>query len=706
MSSRSLGVQALALVLCSALCGCSIVGLGYRASPKHKTSHQEAERLSELAQLYERQGHPAGAMRLYRQALQADPRSQGARERLMALSSQQAAPPQSPAGSVPSLAPTEMTMLAQKNVASPGAPPASRMPVNSSAVATTASPAPAPEPPTKPIRATTPRSTAAVQPSTTTPATQSSSVVGESASAVAAAAAPILALMSQPTGNLSLRAAPPQPAVVASAPVLTVPETNPAPPVELATPAPTPVTEVEVARPAPIPVTAVEVAAPAPVTPPQLAAPIAQPAVAASEPQPLPVQAVQALPQSAPPVAEGVARIQAPPRITPPVEVQKTQATPQPVAPVPEGVARIVPPVRTAPAVKVEEELLAVAVVKLPPPETAPRIEPESTADDSAWATSRSAASLPATTSIPAALPVPAPELSSVPALELSAEPALELSPEPAPLPFPEKVEIAIRPQQPAEGVAGRSTLHSSTWSPTDLVRLCPDATEEMLALVKQLESSDATIRKDGLIELAKHGDDARTVVGAVRALFHDPDPRVKAHAAWVASQISGVSEDHVAVLASVTRSDDPAAATFSAYCLGLLEQDAVAAVPALQAACESENTAIRLCAAEALLKITPEAPEPLSTLIAGLQDSAPEHRWLAALSLSAASSVYQESAVLALIPALHDPAADVCSSAALALGAYGPVAAPAAADLQAALSHSDADVREAATAALGCIVE
>jgi len=60
---------------------------------------------------------------------------------------------------------------------------------------------------------------------------------------------------------------------------------------------------------------------------------------------------------------------------------------------------------------------------------------------------------------------------------------------------------------------------------------------------------------------------------------------------------------------------------------------------------------------------------------------------------------------MLALIPALQDPASEVCSSAALALGAYGPAAAAAVPDLSAALSHPDEDVRRAASAALECIV-
>jgi hypothetical protein len=335
-----------------------------------------------------------------------------------------------------------------------------------------------------------------------------------------------------------------------------------------------------------------------------------------------------------------------------------------------------------------ESEPAAVAIVKLPPPR--PRIELPATPSGSAWTSSRSAATIPATTPAPAPLPTTAPATSLAP----------------APLAVPENIGIAIRPRQSADELVGRATLHSSEWASTDLVRLCPDASEELLAIVKRLESPEATVRKDSLIELAKRAGEARPVVGAVRSLFHDADPRVKAHAAWAACQISGVTEDCVSVLAGVTRCSDPAGATFAAYSLGLLEQDAVVAVPALQSACQSENTAVRLCAAEALLKITPNAAEPLSTLMDGLRDPAPEHRWLAALSLSAASSVYQESAVLALIPVLHDPDADVCSSAALALGAYGATASVAAPELQAALSHPDPGVREAAAAALECIVQ
>jgi Tfp pilus assembly protein PilF len=87
MSSRLLRAQALAALLALMMSGCAVVGLGYRAGHTRTSGKSEAARLTQLAQLYERQGHPSGAMRLYRQALHADPRSQQARERLMALSS-------------------------------------------------------------------------------------------------------------------------------------------------------------------------------------------------------------------------------------------------------------------------------------------------------------------------------------------------------------------------------------------------------------------------------------------------------------------------------------------------------------------------------------------------------------------------------------------------------------------------------------------
>jgi HEAT repeat protein len=161
-----------------------------------------------------------------------------------------------------------------------------------------------------------------------------------------------------------------------------------------------------------------------------------------------------------------------------------------------------------------------------------------------------------------------------------------------------------------------------------------------------------------------------------------------------------------VQTLCDVVTSGDPAGAAFAAYCLGLLGHEAASAVPVLEAACASEVVTVRLCAAEALLKITPESAEPVALLIDELRNPNEEQRWLAALSLSAASSTYQDSAILALTPALSDAETDVCSSAALALGAYGARAQGAVPELQDALSNPSADVREAAAAALDCIVE
>lgn len=158
--------------------------------------------------------------------------------------------------------------------------------------------------------------------------------------------------------------------------------------------------------------------------------------------------------------------------------------------------------------------------------------------------------------------------------------------------------------------------------------------------------------------------------------------------------------------LADILRSDDVEAVTLAAFCLGLMESDAAPVIPDLQEACASAVPAVQLCAAEALLKVTPDASEPVEVLFEALSEATLSERWLAALALSSASNEHQAAAVEALIPLLHDAEADVAASAALTLGAYGPAAKTAEPDLQKLLNHSEQDVREAASAALACIAE
>lgn len=555
MALHSIRVHALVAVLSTAMCGCSMVGLGYRAGHTRGSGKSEAARLTQLAELYERQGHPAGAMRLYRQAIHADPRSHQARERLMALSSQQGAStpaPGQPAGPIPGAAP----MLAGTGAAPRSTVPSPR-PNPRQAVA--AKPAQRPQtvvPQTPAAPRTTP--SVAARPSPAAQHRASSTSVAKSAAAAAAAVA---------------------------------------------------------------------------------ATPIAR--TQAPVPDQLPV--VEAAPA--------------------PLQVASTRSASPPLAPE--------PPVALPQEV---HDAPATLTVELLPPPTLPElavVQPAPNVPDTGWTTTRS-------------------------------QPVVQT---PIQLNVPADADVQIRPQAVVE-IPGLVQVPTAEWAPTDLKRFCPTASEELLSVVRRLESPDIADRKDALFELAEMGEAARPVENAVRSVLDDPNPSVRAHAAWATCRISGVSEDCVQTLCEVVTSGDPAGAAFAAYCLGLFEHEAVSAVPVLEAACANDEVTVRLCAAEALLRITPESAEPVAILIDELRNPDEQQRWLAALSLSAASNTYQDAAILALTPALSDAETDVCSSAALALGAYGARAQGAIPELQHALSNPSADVREAAAAALDCIVE
>lgn len=576
MATRWMREQTLAALLAVTMCGCSAIGMGYRADHSRARGPKEAARLTQLAEMYERQGHPSGAMRLYRQALQSDPRSQEARSRLMALSSQHAAPSRSPVATPPTAAPA-----------------------------------------------------------------------GRISPTVTSTAAPLLA------GVHARRTAAASPQALARS------ELSPikAPPL-----APEPPTS---GVPAPLPIASVPTA---PI--PSNDAPQARPLPTIELPTAMPLRNVA---ESA--AAAAMASAAAPFRLSSPAS--RPEAAPL-IHPAPMPVVEIQPP----------------------PPSLAPTTQ--------AMETAQSLLETPATATITAlpTLSTEAPEMVATnPGVERGwttsraegdARPAVVSEPAP-------RLDLEIHPQQ-APSLATVPLSEPATWAPTDLQRLSPGAGDELLSLVRRLSSPDALVRKDALIELLEDAETAQPALAAIRTLQQDPDVAVRAHAAWAVCCVGGPEAESVAVLSRVLEAGETAAAPFAAFCLGQLAGDAAPAIPVVRQACGSDSAAVRLCAAEALLKITPDDAEPVSVLIEGLRSPDAQLRWLAALSLSAASRTYQDSAILALIPVLQDEQAVVCSSAALALGAYGPQALDAVPALQAALSHPDVDVRDAATAALACI--
>lgn len=675
MSPDSIRARAVALLLTAALSGCSVVGLGYRAGHSHASSSAEAERLTRMAQMYERQGHPSGAMRLYRQALYADPQFAAARQRLMALSSQRQAPsaPDAVAPAVipgtaptlaaaPTLAPEVIQAL--QRTAAINQPPDAAMPHSLAAAPAAIAAVQSPD---------APRQVATLSPPHEEP---------ESVASVQSRVAPLPSPVHPPPVVPSPQVAEIVPPLAPEPPTSTVAlQPNPTP-----TPSPRPAAAdgwaafearhlplldstiaSSVAHSAALAAAAAAAAPLQDILPSRVAT--AAPTLAVA-PGPLPSTEPHVDPP--PPTAEIA--------VLPPAEGPDLLSSPEPdVAPPPPAIIEIAvlrPAEGPDPLLSLEPDVApappATMEIAVMPPEDGPRITPATPSTHRGWTATN-----------------PEPQ-DDVGRTSVS----------------PSSAGIEIRPQESLSDPPARVEIATPDWGPTDLERLCPSASADLLSLVRRLESPDVSLRKDALIELGEQGELAQPVVAAVRSRLEDAEPLVQAHAAWAVCRITGADDAAIAVLTRILETNDRRDAAFAAYCLGLLGDAAVSAAPALHSACTSEVSAVRLCAAEALLKIAPEDAEPVSALISALHGAEPEARWLAALSLASVSDTYREAAITALIPVLADPEADVSSSAALALGAFGPDAQPAVPDLQAVLSHPNSDVRDAAATALACIVE
>lgn len=266
--------------------------------------------------------------------------------------------------------------------------------------------------------------------------------------------------------------------------------------------------------------------------------------------------------------------------------------------------------------------------------------------------------------------------------------------------------EIEIRPQSPPPLYCAQEAGDAPAWARTDLKRLCRGGSQDLLAIVSRLEATDVEVRKEALIDLAGRGRDAAPAAPAVRSLLCDASDSVRVHAAWAACRIEGCADDCVALLAELVGSQNLDIAQLAAYCLGSLGPDAALAIPALRTECDSDCAEVRIVAAEALLSIEPGEPEAAAILFGALSGADASGRYLAALALTGTAPEYQPAAILALIRTLNDPEEEVCSAAALALGSFGAASREAVPVLEALALNSSADVCEAASAALACIVE
>lgn len=223
-------------------------------------------------------------------------------------------------------------------------------------------------------------------------------------------------------------------------------------------------------------------------------------------------------------------------------------------------------------------------------------------------------------------------------------------------------------------------------------------------AQVMKLESPASEVRTEGLVNLADLGPNAREASSAIHALMEDPDPTVRANAAWAAWRVEESAKESVEALVPLLSSTNVEVIELACFALGDIGAEAEPAVQNLEELQTHSEGTTRLQAAEALIRIRGEHVESLQVLVDALKSRDGGERWLAAVALGRCQGAYSADIVTALTEALQDVDTEVRCAAVLSLGAFGQEAAAATEELRRVAHSDEAQVREAAVAALGCL--
>jgi HEAT repeat protein len=185
----------------------------------------------------------------------------------------------------------------------------------------------------------------------------------------------------------------------------------------------------------------------------------------------------------------------------------------------------------------------------------------------------------------------------------------------------------------------------------------------------------------------------------AIARALRDPDPAVRAAAAWAMGQRGEV--DPAPLGALLAHDSSERVRTSAARALG--RRRVSAAAPALFAALDDARAGVRGSAARALVEVQPAAEAALPHLVAALGHADPYVRAFATWSLGNLGPA-AAPAVPALVRALANEEAFGRGGAAAALAKIGPAAGEAVPALVGALRSSDMDQRRKAARALGRI--
>jgi HEAT repeat protein len=263
-----------------------------------------------------------------------------------------------------------------------------------------------------------------------------------------------------------------------------------------------------------------------------------------------------------------------------------------------------------------------------------------------------------------------------------------------------------------AEGFIGKAfaqtpQLAGKTWVRSQrpsLVDSGAGQVAQLPALVGKLASNDPNARAEGAQGLALLGPDARLALPELLKAWNDPNPFVHRVVGHAIRQIGQPTRDDLPDLLPALESGSPEARSYVLEALAVLggEEKAAPAAPNVLKAALDQDAKVRYQAMRALGKMVNAVgdKDTRSALEKGMQDSDVKVRGAAAEAL-ALDVPSVKGDVPKLVELLKNKQPEVAAPAAKALGQLGEKAAPANADLMAALAVGNRDLSRACLVAL-----
>lgn len=246
---------------------------------------------------------------------------------------------------------------------------------------------------------------------------------------------------------------------------------------------------------------------------------------------------------------------------------------------------------------------------------------------------------------------------------------------------------------QPLANVADKTRVVAV--QSTDFVALCPQATQQVKALLTDMNSQDVSRIKPALHKLGELAEAGVSGEPAVRAALKHGDSYVRLHAALALWRIKQNSAETVPVFVEGLRHSDPGVRSFAATAIAMGPHTDAVVGPLTEALTDS-NAFVRLHAAETLFTYPGHEAAATAVLVAHLSEKEANIRWLATFIMGEILPE-SDSVVPALTKALKDDDHRIRAGAAFALGGLGSMAAPALPELKKLTKDEKPDVRKAA---------